>query len=82
MQGQNAYVDKIVFGKGEYTAMDNFPYVNVIGRVIKQPDSFRDVAAQVTEEYQDYLEKEWITELRKKYDYKINRKALKKVSLD
>lgn len=82
MQGQNAYVDKIVFGKGEYTAMDNFPYVNVIGRVIKQPDSFRDVAGQVTEEYQDYLEKEWITELRKKYDYKINRKALKKVSLD
>ena len=81
-QGQNEYVDKIVFGKGEYKPMENYPYVNVIGRILKQPDSFQDVAGQVAEDYQNYLEDEWIKVLRKKYNYKIYRKALKKVSLD
>ena len=81
-QGQNEYVDKIVFGKGEYKPMENYPYVNVIGRILKQPDSFQDVAGQVAEDYQNYLEDEWIKVLRKKYNHKIYRKALKKVSLD
>lgn len=81
-QGQNAYVDKIVFGKGEYEPMDNYPYVNVLGRVIKEPDSMQDVAGQVAEEYQKYLEDEWVKKLRKKYKYKIYKKELKKVSLE
>ena len=81
-QGQNAYVDKIVFGKGEYEPMKSYPYVNVVGRVLKQPDSINDVAGEVADEYQKYLENEWIKKLRKQYKYKIYKKALKKVSLD
>ena len=81
-QGQNAYVDKIVFGKGEYEPMPNYPYVNVLGRVIKEPDTVQDVIADVTEGYQNQLESEWIKKLRKQYRYKIFRKALKQVSLD
>ena len=80
-QGQNAYVDKIVFGKGEYEPMEDYPYVNVVGKVLKQPDSIQDVAGQVADEYQKYLEDEWVKKLRSKYSYKINKKALKKVSL-
>jgi len=80
-QGQNAYVDKIVFGKGEYEPMEGYPYVNVVGRVLKQPDSIQDVAGQVADEYQTYLENEWVKKLRSQYSYKINKKALKKVSL-
>lgn len=81
-KGQNPYVDKIVFGEGEYEPMVNFPYVNVIGRKIKQPESIRDVAGQVADEYQAYLEQQWVKQLRKKYKYKINRKVLNKVSLE
>lgn len=81
-QGQNAYVDKIVFGKGSYEPMTGYPYVNVIGRVIKEPDGVQDVAGQVAEEYQNYLENEWISKLRKQYKYKIYKKALKKVNLN
>lgn len=81
-QGQNDYVDKIVFGKGEYKPMPNYPYVNVLGRVLKEPDSVQDVIAEVTEAYQKYLEDEWVAKLRRQYSYKIYRKALKKVSLD
>ena len=78
-QGQNEYVDKVVSGQGEYKPMNGFPYVNVVGRVLKQPDSISDVAAEVSEEYQKYLENEWIKRLKSKYKYKINKKALKKV---
>ena len=79
-QGQNQYVDKIVFGKGEYAPMAGFPYANVVGRVIKQPESIADVAGEVSEEYQNYLENEWIKRLKGKYKCKINKKVLKTVS--
>ena len=81
-KGQNPYVDKLVFGEGEFEPMKNFPYVNVIGRILKQPENMTDVSAQVAEDYQNYLEKLWVDSLRKKYSYSINRKALKKVNLD
>jgi len=81
-QGQNQYVDKIVFGVGEYKPMNGFPYVNVVGRVLKQPDSINDVKVEVCEEYQKYLENEWQKRLKSKYKYKINKKALKKLNLN
>ena len=81
-QGQSEYVDKIVFGKGEYKPMPGYPYVNVIGKVLKQPESIDDVAGEVAEAYQKYLEDEWLKRLKSKYKYKINKKALKKVSLN
>lgn len=81
-QGQNAYVDKIVFGKGSFEPMPDFPYANVVGRVLNAPESVQDVSGEVAEAYQAYLENEWVKKLRSKYQYKINKKALKKVSLD
>jgi len=78
-QGQNEYVDKIVFGKGEYAPMSGYPYINVVGNVLKQPDSINDVAGEVAERYQNYLEEEWVKRLKSKYTYKINKKVLKKV---
>lgn len=82
LKGQNAYVDKIVFGTGEYEPMKNFPYVNVVGKVIKEPENINDVSGKVNDAYQNYLEQEWIKKLRKQYKYKIYNKALKKVCLD
>ncbi len=81
-QGQNAYVDKIVFGKGEYEPMRNFPYVNVIGKTIDGPESVDDAKSQVVEAFQKYLEDEWVKSLKSKYKYKIYKRALRKVSLD
>jgi peptidyl-prolyl cis-trans isomerase SurA len=82
LKGQNAYVDKIVFNTGEYEPMKGFPYVNVVGKVIKNPENMEDMGGQVTDAYQNYLEQEWIKKLRKQYKYKIYNKALKKVSLN
>ena len=81
-KGQNAYVDKIVFGEGEYEPMKGFPYVNVIGKVLDKPENSRDVATQVSEDYQNYIEQQWVKKLRKQYKHKIYKKVLKKVSLE
>ena len=80
-QGQNQYVDKIVFGQGEYKPMNGFPYVNVLGKTLKKPETISDVAGEVSEEYQKYLENEWMKRLKSKYKYKIDKKALKKVNV-
>ena len=81
-QGQNAYVDKIVFGKGEFEPMKDYPYTNVVGKVLNEPEAIEDVSGEVAEAYQAYLEKEWVKKLRSKYQYRINKKVLKKVSLN
>ena len=81
-KGQNEYVDKIVFGQGDYPPMKNFPFVDVIGKTIKEPECLQDVSDKVLEDYQGYLEKQWVKQLRKKYKYTINKKVLNQVSLD
>lgn len=75
-KGENAYVDKIVFGQGDFEPMKNFPYTNVIGKTIKAPESMADVSTQVLEDYQTYLENNWVSRLRKKYSYSVNKKVL------
>ena len=81
-QGQNEYVDNVVFGIGEAKSMSGYPYANYVGTLVKEPDSIEDVSGEVAEEYQKYLEKEWLKRLKSKYKYKINKKVLKTVSLD
>jgi peptidyl-prolyl cis-trans isomerase SurA len=39
--------------------------------------TFEEAKASVISDYQDYLEKEWVTSLRKKYPVKINNKGKK-----
>lgn len=78
-KGQNAYVDKIVFGTGDFEPMKGFPYTNVIGKTLNEPESMNDVISEVSDDYQNYLEDEWVKELRKKYKHKIYKRALKEV---
>lgn len=81
-EGDNAYVDHLVFGKDEEVKpIDGFPYVNVLGKVISKPEHMNDVSVQVVEGYQDYLEKQWVKKLRKQYKHKIYRKALKQTGI-
>lgn len=81
-KGQNEYVDKIVFGQGDFKPMAGYPYTNVVGKKYDRPDNVADAPAKLAEDYQKYLEDQWVNSLRKKYKYKIYKKALKKVSLD
>ena len=79
VKGANSICDYIVFGEGENQPMPGFPYSGYIGEIVTKPSEWTDVSGQVIGDYQDALEKEWVGQLREKYDYKINRKVLKTV---
>ena len=55
----------------------SFVYINKI--VEPSPKPFKDCKGLVTADYQNYLEKEWIKSLRKKYPIKINKDVLQSV---
>ena len=76
--GKNAAVDKYGFKNktAEYTASEEFPVVVPVGKVLKAPQEYTDVRSQVTTDYQDYLEEQWIATLREKYPVVVNKEAL------
>lgn len=49
------------------------------GRIINAPEDALDVRGPVTTDYQNVLEKEWLSELHKAYPVKIDKKVLKQV---
>lgn len=81
--GDNGWVDKMVFGKSnaQTTPIKGYPAVGVVGKILKKgPESYNDVRGQVTADYQNYLEKEWVKQLRSKYKVVINEEVLKTVN--
>ncbi len=82
VQGENKAVDKYGFKlkKAEYTPTEEYPYIFAIGKNLKyNPEEYSDVRGLVTADYQEYLEKEWIDALRKKYKVDIDQNVLKTV---
>lgn len=78
-QEQNKAVDKLVWKSGDFEASKEFPYVFVSGKILKNPESYMDERGKVTSDYQDYLEKQWIEELKKKHEVVINREAFEEL---
>ena len=78
VEGKNAAVDKYGFKKkeAEYTPTEEFPVVWAVGKVLKAPQEYTDVRSQVTTDYQDYLEKQWVATLREKYPVVVNEEVL------
>lgn len=74
-EGENRFVDKYIF-KNDSVKLPNskhFPYLGMEGKILKKaPEELADVKAQVTSDYQDYKEKEWIKHLREKSSIKVN----------
>lgn len=77
---ENAYIDKHVFNEGNPPANTKFPYSGVVGKKVKQPKSYEDVRSLVVNDYQEYLEKQWIDQLRATYRFTINEEVLKTVN--
>ncbi len=67
-------ISKIYQGeKGHYTI------INVEEILPAGPKQLKETKGQVLNDYQNYLEKEWVTQLRKEHEVTINKKALKKL---
>ncbi len=78
IEGQNPAVDKYGFKKkgAQFTPSVEFPVVFTLGKVLKNPEEYKDERGKVTTDYQDELEKEWVAKLRNKYKYEVNKEVL------
>ena len=79
--GDNSVVDKMVFKKNvTVKPTKNYPIDATYGKVLKAPKVYQDVRGQVVADYQDSLEKEWVAQLRKRYQVVVNKDVLSTVN--
>lgn len=80
--GKSVHADYYAFGVGERPdTMPSFPAVGVVGKLQKKgPDTYKDVRSEVTADYQNLLEKQWVSELRKRYTVILYPEALATVN--
>ena len=80
-QGDNALVDNNEFKKDTTVhSLKDYPIDATYGKIIKAPEDYTDVRAQVVADYQEVLEKLWIQDLRKKYKFTVNKDVLSTVN--
>lgn len=78
-KGQNITADEVVFHVTPQFEDKEYPLTAVRGVLIDAPQEYSDVKGAVTSDYQNYLEKEWVKNLRERYTVEINREVLKTV---
>lgn len=79
--GDNQYVDILVFKKKEnIPSINDFPYTDVIGRKVKNPDSYQEVLEPLKADYKKFLESLWISRLQANSKVEINEEVLKTVN--
>ena len=81
-KGRNALVDREIFKQQvEDQPLEGYPYTGVYGKVLKKgPESHEDVRTLVVADYQEFLEQQWVAELRKKYKVEVDQKVLDTVN--
>ncbi|MDZ7741875.1 MAG: peptidylprolyl isomerase [Bacteroidota bacterium] len=81
-RGENEYVDKVKWEVGVSKNMkeDDLDVFVVIKQLVApEPKSLNEARGLITADYQSYLEKQWIGQLREKYEVKINEKVLSSI---
>ena len=78
--GDNKYIDKLVFKKGGFEPVMSYPFTIVVGEKMKGPDDYREVIEQVRKDYRSYLDTCWARELREFGKVEINQEVLKTVN--
>jgi peptidyl-prolyl cis-trans isomerase SurA len=75
-KGDNPFVDELAFKSGVAEKTGEFQDFFLIGKILKAPESYKDVRGLVITNYQDYLETEWQKNLDEKYPVEINHELL------
>ncbi len=80
----NKYVDAVewkpgLFKAGNSDVEDLTVYVKIKSIIKPMAKSLDEARGLVTADYQDYLEKEWVKQLRQKYPVAVNEKVLEKL---
>ena len=70
-KGEHATLDSLVFkvSEGKTRVRQGFPHAAVVGRVLKKaPQKWTDVGSQVVSDYQAECERQFVEELRRRYE--------------
>ncbi|MFH0893952.1 MAG: peptidylprolyl isomerase [Bacteroidota bacterium] len=81
-KGDNKYVDMVTWKEGIADAVKentSFVMVNIHKVLAPEAKSFNDSKGLVTADYQNFLEKRWVDELRKKYPVVVNKDVLQSI---
>lgn len=74
-KGENEWVDALTWEKGNIKVSktdDTYKMVYIINQVAPEPKKLNEAKGLITADYQNYLEKAWLKELRAKYAIKMN----------
>jgi peptidyl-prolyl cis-trans isomerase SurA len=79
--GENALLDSLEWKTGEFSYKKGNRFVYIISKELLEPTTktLDEGRGQVISDYQNYLEKEWIKELRQKYPVTLNEEEFKKL---
>lgn len=83
-KGENAIAEQVKWKKGVSDIIaekDARIFVWIRSILEPMPKAFSETRGQVTADYQEYLDKEWIRELRNKYSVEIDENVLKGIKI-
>ncbi|KAF5034595.1 hypothetical protein DSECCO2_594480 [anaerobic digester metagenome] len=81
-KGVNTLVDQTPWVKNQnsvYRENNEIKLVSVLNLIEPEPKPLQEVKGLVTAEYQNYLEQQWVNELRAKYTWKVDEEVLKSI---
>ncbi|MDD2525583.1 MAG: peptidylprolyl isomerase, partial [Bacteroidales bacterium] len=79
-KGTNPIVDKLAYKTGTMKVDSLYPEVFLSGKNLKYtPASYEDVRGEITSDYQNYLEEEWVKSLKQRFKVEINEEVLRSV---
>lgn len=79
-EGDNEFIDKMVFKKGDTPQTKSYPFTAVLGEKQKGPVYYREVLDELIADYQNHLDLQWAERLRVSSEVEINQEVLKTVN--
>lgn len=83
-KGENEIIDEVTWEKGAYTFEKDGRYYLVLVESVEDPRPKRldETRGMVISDYQEYLEQQWIEQLKGKYTVDLNQKEIDKLIKD
>lgn len=79
-EGDNEFIDKLVFKKGDTPRTKSYPFIAVLGEKVKGPVYYREVLDELIDDYQTHLDLRQAKHFRASGKVEINEEVLKTVN--
>ena len=80
LKGENPIIDHYAWNKGTQEDLkDKRPYLVKGKKLPPQPKSLEEARGSVLADYQNYLEKQWLKQLKEKYSVQVNQQVFEEI---